>query len=97
MDSNKTIQVLLMEFDFKIHLKGFKYLIDSIKLYDEEKEITLQEVYTQIGKKYKTTNTAIDRNLRTVISQSKLKGNSCKEVIVYLQFIIDSKINRRCL
>ena len=65
------IQEKLIELNFNVSSKGFKYWIILINDYlNKNKYTTLENIYNRIAKYYNTTRDRVERNIRTASSQA---------------------------
>ena len=59
---------LLHDLGIKEHLRGFKYLVDSILLFQENDLI--EDIYTVISKEYNINKYNVERSIRYTIERS---------------------------
>lgn len=74
----------LISLGFNPGLKGFTFLEDILSMakVDSPIERCLRMYYIRISKKYNISSTAVDRNLRTLISKNKnFRGKAIPTVI----------------
>lgn len=74
----KEIQYLVRSLGIGGHYQGYKYLTYAISLCLEDEEYLLSVsklLYPEIAKRYKTTSSSVERNLRTVIAVCWERGN----------------------
>ena len=65
------IQEKLIELNFNVSSKGFKYWIILINDYlNKNKYTTLENIYNRIAKYYNTTRDRVERNIRTASKQA---------------------------
>lgn len=70
MDNERKVRNFLMQLGCRITLKGFRYLLEAVKLTcrDEEAIFNLStNVFAKVSEKYGTTNDNIERDIHTVL------------------------------
>lgn len=77
---NKTTNILL-ESGMPANVKGFKYIVDAMCLYDQDDYCSgkTMVLYHTLGKKYDSSENSIERNIRYAFKKMFEDGN--KDVI----------------
>lgn len=64
------VQSKMLEFGITPNLVGFWRICDAMEvLHREGGNINLQDVYTEVSKKYNCSCTAVERNIRTAVQK----------------------------
>ena len=93
------IDEVLFENEIRKGLKGYRYIKEAIKIMmlfeDMDNLLITKDVYVDIASTYNTTWSCVEKNIRTVISKSKLKGKANTIALSDLCDMIKFKIRER--
>lgn len=76
MSKEENNKKLLKDLGFKITSKGFKYWLLAIEIHKTKKNkfsYSMQELYEEIGKRFKVTGKSVEMAMRTCSENSKKK------------------------